>query len=51
MFDLITEGLERPLRERSVRSKIISVGGHVAFLFVVGFVPLFVSGALPPCRP
>jgi periplasmic protein TonB len=52
MFDLITESMERPLRERSVRSKIISIGGHVAVLFVVFvLLPLSLSDALPPAPP
>jgi protein TonB len=52
MFDLITESMERPLRERSVRSKIISILGHVAVLFVVFVVlPLSLSDALPPVPP
>ena len=52
MFDLITESMERPLRERSVRSKIVSVGGHMAVLFVVFVVlPLSLSDALPPAPP
>jgi periplasmic protein TonB len=52
MFDLITESMERPLRERSVRSKIISVGGHMAVLFVVFvLLPLSLSDALPPAPP
>jgi periplasmic protein TonB len=52
MFDLITESMERPLRERSVRSKIISVGGHMAVLFVVFvLLPLSLSDALPQVPP
>ena len=52
MFDLITESLERPLRERSVRSKIVSVGGHMAVLFVVFvLLPLSLSDALPQVPP
>ena len=52
MFDLITESMERPLRERSVRSKIVSVGGHMAVLFVVFvLLPLSLSDALPPAPP
>src|SRR4029450_13676989 len=52
MFDPITESMERPLRERSVRSKIVSVGGHMAVLFVVfGLLPPPLPAPLPPAPP
>lgn len=52
MFDLITESQERPLRERSVPSKIVAIVFHVIVIAIVLAVPLFeVVTALPPVVP
>jgi periplasmic protein TonB len=52
MFDLITESIERPLRETSLGSRIISIVGHVVVLLMVVVLPvLFAADALPPVPP
>jgi periplasmic protein TonB len=52
MFDLITESIDRPLRERSLGSRIISIVGHVVVLLMVVVLPvLFAADALPPVPP
>ena len=49
MFDLITGSQERPLRERSVGSKLISLVVHVVVVTLVIVVPLLrVTNTLPP---
>jgi protein TonB len=48
MFDLITNGIERPLRERSPRSKLASLMMHVVVMAAVIALPLLgASTALP----
>lgn len=52
MFDLITGSMNRPLRERSVRSKIVAIVGHVVVVTTVLAIPLLqVTGQLPPVVP
>ncbi len=49
MFELYTETRERPLRERSPRSKLVSIVGHAVLLAVVIVIPLLrVTSELPP---
>ena len=43
MFDLITGTGERPLRERSVTSKVVAVATHVVVIVVVIAIPLLRS--------
>ena len=48
MFDLITGTGERPLRERSVTSKVVAVATHVVVIIVVIAIPLLrVTNQLP----
>ena len=48
MFDLITGTGERPLRERSVTSKVVAVATHVVVIVVVIAIPLLrVTNQLP----
>jgi protein TonB len=43
MFDLITDTLERPLRERSQSSKIVAVLAHIGVMLVVVVIPLLLA--------
>ena len=48
MFDLITGPGERPLRERSVTSKVVAVATHVVVIILVIAIPLLrVTNQLP----
>jgi protein TonB len=48
MFDLITGTGERPLRERSVTSKVVAVATHVVIIVLVIAIPLLrVTNQLP----
>jgi len=48
MFDLITGTGERPLRERSVTSKVVAVATHAVIIIVVIAIPLLrVTNQLP----
>ena len=48
MFDLITESLERPLRKKSVGSKVLSLAVHAGVVTLVVVVPLLrVTNTLP----
>ena len=52
MFDLITGTIERPLRERSVGSKVVAAVVHsVVILCVVGIPLLLSTDQLPPIVP
>jgi protein TonB len=52
MFDLITGTSERPLRERSLRSKVVAMAAHIVVVLVVVAIPLLtVSNQLPPIGP
>jgi protein TonB len=52
MFDLITGTSERPLRERSLRSKVVAMAAHIVVVLVVVVIPLLtVSNQLPPVVP
>jgi protein TonB len=51
MFDLITDTLERPLRERSRSSKIVAVVAHIVVLLVVVVIPLLLATNELPSVP
>lgn len=52
MFDLITDTRERPLRERSLTSKIVATVFHIVVVTVVIVVPLLrAANQLPPIVP
>jgi protein TonB len=52
MFDLITDTRERPLRERSLRSKILAIVAHLFLVLVLAVIPLLgVTNQLPPVVP
>ena len=51
MFDLISGNAERPLRERSVASKVVALVAHVVFIAaVVTMMLVQVAGQLPELR-
>jgi protein TonB len=50
MFDLITQSTNRPLRERSVPSKIVAIVMHVVVIVVVLGASFFVTEGLPPVQ-
>src|ERR1700681_4166433 len=43
MFDLITGTQERPLRERSLTSKIVAAMAHIVVILVVLGIPLLMA--------
>jgi protein TonB len=52
MFDLITDTRERPLRERSLRSKLLAMVAHSVVVLVLVVIPLLaVTNQLPPVAP
>jgi protein TonB len=51
MFDLITGTQERPLRERSLRSKIVAVVAHIVLILVVIVIPLLLATNELPSVP
>jgi protein TonB len=52
MFDLITGTSQRPLRERSTRSKVVAIAAHVVVVLAFIVVPLLqVTNQLPPVIP
>ena len=52
MFDLITDSGNRPLRERSVGTKIVAVVWHVIVIAALLVIPLLrVTDQLPPVVP
>jgi protein TonB len=52
MFDLITDTSERPLRERSLASKVAATMLHIVVVVVVIVIPLLqVTNQLPPIVP
>jgi protein TonB len=52
MFDLITDTRERPLGERSLRSKLVAVAAHAIVVLALVVIPLLsVTNQLPPIAP
>jgi protein TonB len=51
MFDLITGTQERPLRERSLRSKTVAVVAHIVLILVVIVIPLLLATNELPSVP
>jgi protein TonB len=51
MFDLITGTGERPLRERSLASKIVAVVVHIVVILVVVVIPLLLATSELPAVP
>lgn len=51
MFDLVTGSMNRPLRERSVSSKIIAIVAHGFVIAALLAIPLFQLTELPPVVP
>src|SRR4051794_19765749 len=52
MFDLITGTNERPLRERSLRSKVVALTVHFIVISLVVVIPLLrATNQLPPVVP
>ena len=48
MFDLITGTCERPLLERSLTSKVVTIVGHVVVVLAVIAIPLLqITNQLP----
>jgi periplasmic protein TonB len=52
MFDLITDTRERPLGERSLRSKLLAIAVHAIVVLALVVIPLLsVTNQLPPIAP
>ena len=52
MFDIITDTGERPLRERSLGSKLVAMVAHATVVLVLVVIPLLgVTNQLPPVEP
>jgi protein TonB len=52
MFDIITDTAERPLRERSLGSKLVAVVVHATIILALVVIPLLgVTNQLPPVLP
>ena len=51
MFDLITGTSERPLRERSLRSKVVAMAAHIVVILAVFAIPLLTVSAQLPAVP
>jgi protein TonB len=52
MFDIITDTGERPLRERSLGSKLVAMVAHATVVLVLVVIPLLgVTNQLPPVLP
>src|ERR1700722_10422075 len=51
MFDLITGTQERPLRERSLTSKIVAAVAHILIILVILGIPLLMATSQLPDVP